>query len=877
MVYDVLGRLTQSYRPTSSTNSTLEYTNYGYQGRTSTVQDPKGYTTTKKSDVTGQPLRLIDPDGSSTTYYTYSPFGAIASIQDPAGNQTTRTYDSLGYLMTASADPDRGSWTYQYDSLGELINLRDAKTVSPNWTQQLTYDALGRPLTRVEIEGTTTWTWGTVAASHEIGRLKQLSGLGDTEANTFDAYGRPASHTQTWNSTNYVVGYAYNTLGKLDTLTYPSTPLSGNAFAVKYGYSNGYLSSLQNYTGGTAGTTFWQLTSGGVNMDPWGHVIDETLGTTTAVRIQSAFDAVTSWINTREVGSGGSGSNLQNLAYQWDLNGNLSQRQDLKQSLTEAFSYDNLNRLQSSTLNGTQNLSVTIDNTGNITQRVEGGVTFPYTYDTTHKHAVDTVGTGGNQTSYAYDANGNMSTRNGYSISWSTSNLPTTINGPSGVSATFSYGPDRQRKQQTAVYNAEGDSGSETTVYVAGLFEVETTPAQTHYKHFVQVPGGTQIIYDLQSVSGTQVTYVTADHLGSGNLLLNSSGTTLINENYSAYGYRRSSNWSGPLSTSSGDYSTISSTTRRGFTDAFHEMIDNLGLIHMNGRVYDPVIGRFLSADPLPGVVCQSQSWNPYSYVRNQPLRLTDPTGLADAPPDTIKSEGQTLAAPPGSEDNPTPQPDTNVTGNNWVPGGPRSSTTPSVTGGNPNPAAGTNGGGNGPQAKPPKQTCMETCMAGKVPGIAQAVKIGAGAGAGAAVGQVFGVGGGLFGAVLGASIAFGSSYLDGHSGSRIGGAAVDAGGNFEMSLLGGKSPFGALVGTAVGSAVPGDDPVGAFGSAILGNTAGAILDSIVNVALGVGTYASEFAALNSSNAYIAAGAAAAGVVAVTVAVGQCMGDCKGK
>lgn len=630
LVYDSVNRVTQEYRPTSATNPTLEYTNYTYQGRTQTVQDPKGYTTKKQFDVIGELLRLTDPDGTSQTNYGYGPFGNLASISDPSGNLTSRSYDALGYQLTGSSDSDRGSWTYQYDSVGELLNLRDAKTVSPSWTQQLTYDGLGRPLTRVETEGTTTWTWGTVAANHEIGQLVQLSGLGDIEAYTFDAYGRTASHTQTWNSTAYAINYAYNTLGKLDTLTYPSTPLSGNRFQVKYAYTNGYLSALQNYTGGTAGTTFWQLTPGTVNMDPWGHVIDETLGTTTAVRIQSAFDAVTSWIGTRQVGSGGSSNNLQSLSYAWDLNGNLSERKDVKQSLTEDFAHDNLNRLQSSTLNGTQNLSVTIDPMGNVTQRVEGGVTYPYTYDTTHKHAVASVGTGGSQTTYGYDGNGNMSTRNGYSISWSTANLPTTVNGAGGVSAAFAYGPDRQRKQQTATYaNAEGDNGTETTTYVAGLFEIETTPAQTHYKHFVQVPGGTQIIYDLQSVSGTQVTYVTSDHLGSGNLLLSSAGTTLINESYSAYGYRRSSNWSGPLATNSADYSTIASTTRRGYTDAFHEMLDNVGLIHMNGRVYDPVIGRFLSADPVVARIGNSQAGNPYSYAQNRPLTLTDPTGLS--------------------------------------------------------------------------------------------------------------------------------------------------------------------------------------------------------------------------------------------------------
>jgi RHS repeat-associated protein len=638
IIYDLVNRPTQRSRPISSSNSNLEYTNYTYQGRTTTVQDPKGYTTTRNSDVLGELLRVIDPDLSSTTYYAYDPFGHLTSIIDPAGNPTTRTYDTLGYLLTGTSDYDRGTWTYQYDSLGELTNLRDAKTSAPSWTQQLTYDWLSRPLTRIEAEGTTTWTWDT--ATNGFGKLAQLSGLGGTEAYTYDAYSRPATHTQTWSSNSYQIGYTYNTIGKLNTLTYPATPLSANPFQVLYGYTNGYLSSVQNYTGGTlTGVPFWELTPGGVNMDPWGHVVDETLGTTAAVRIQSAFDAVTGWINTREVGSGGTGNNLANLAYQWDLNGNLSQRQDVIQGLTEAFNYDNLNRLQTSTLNGTQNLSVAIDNTGNITSQTAYGVTVPYTYDPVHKHGVSTVGTGSTERTYSYDANGNVSaeTNSGtaYSATWTSANQLSGMQlvSPQTQLTTFQYGPDRQRKQQTALYAGDGDGGPEVTTYVAGLFEIETTPAQTHYKHFVQVPGGTQIIYDLQSVSGAQVTYVTSDHLGSGNLLLSSAGTKLINESYAAFGYRRSSNWSAPLASSSGDYTTIASTTRRGYTDAFHEMLDNVGLIHMNGRIYDPVIGRFLSADPINAEVGNSQSGNPYSYVQNRPLTLTDPTGLQSSWP----------------------------------------------------------------------------------------------------------------------------------------------------------------------------------------------------------------------------------------------------
>jgi RHS repeat-associated protein len=61
-------------------------------------------------------------------------------------------------------------------------------------------------------------------------------------------------------------------------------------------------------------------------------------------------------------------------------------------------------------------------------------------------------------------------------------------------------------------------------------------------------------------------------------------------------------------------------------------MLDDLGLVHMNGRIYDPLLGRFLSADlqvQFPGSL---QSYNRYSYVQNNPLTFTDPTGWGFSP-----------------------------------------------------------------------------------------------------------------------------------------------------------------------------------------------------------------------------------------------------
>lgn len=66
--------------------------------------------------------------------------------------------------------------------------------------------------------------------------------------------------------------------------------------------------------------------------------------------------------------------------------------------------------------------------------------------------------------------------------------------------------------------------------------------------------------------------------------------------------------------------------TTRGFTG--HETVDGSDVIHMNARLYDPLLGRFLQADPLIQAPGNLQSWNAYTYVFNNPLRYTDPTGM---------------------------------------------------------------------------------------------------------------------------------------------------------------------------------------------------------------------------------------------------------
>ncbi len=93
---------------------------------------------------------------------------------------------------------------------------------------------------------------------------------------------------------------------------------------------------------------------------------------------------------------------------------------------------------------------------------------------------------------------------------------------------------------------------------------------------------------------------------------------------FDAFGKRRKeAGWSG--SVPAGDWTAIANTSRRAYTE--HEAMDNLNLIHMNGRVQDPLVGRFLSADPFVSAPDVGQSFNRYSYVGNNPLSLIDPSG----------------------------------------------------------------------------------------------------------------------------------------------------------------------------------------------------------------------------------------------------------
>lgn len=596
--YDDLGRPMSTSRPVSDTNSSLQTTTFYYEGLTTRVVDPQSKQTTRTIDPRGDLIRSKDND-NYYQQFDYDAFGGVMRVQDSAGNTLQSSTYNLRGMLTQRIDMDMGTWSFTPDSLGEVTSLTDAKSQ----TSTFQFDLLGRVTTRTEAEGTSTWTWGTSSASKNIGKLASISGPGGySESYTYDSLGRP-SNTSITADTTYQFDYTYNTIGRLDTLTYPTSPVSPR-LKLLYQYNNGYLTQVKDYN--TPSVAYWTANT----LNPRDQVTQATLGN--GIVTNTAFDSVTGLLKTIQSGVGG-GTGVQNLAYTWDLVGNLLSRKDVNQSnLTETFVYDNLYRLDYSQLNAVTNLDVSYAALGNITSKSDVGT---YTYDSTKKHQLVSTSNGW---SFTYDNNGNMLTGRGATITWTSYNYPASVtNG--GVSSQFSYTPNRQYWKQVAQYT----DGTATTIYVGGLLEKVTTASGTDYKHMIMA-GGARIIVSRRTDGQNVTWYSLSDSLGSSSTVTTSAGAVQVALSYAAFGARRGSNWQG--SPTSGEWTNIAGISRRGFSD--HSMLDNVNLIHMNGRIYDPLLGRMMSADPtIPGG--STQSFNRYSYVNNNPLSLTDPSGFA--------------------------------------------------------------------------------------------------------------------------------------------------------------------------------------------------------------------------------------------------------
>ncbi len=591
-IYDPVGRVTQATNPDTSrmlsctsnwVTTTIDANNHRRRetrdayGRLAKVDE---YTSTYSTcDTTaGTPY--------ATTTYQYDVLGNLLSVTDAKGNQSTMSYDSLS-RKTSMHDPDMGNWTYTYDAAGNLTQQTDAKSQAIYFR----YDALNRRAqkdygTQKPGSGDVMYSYDG-ATSNGKGRLTAVQDPAGTVIFYYDTLGRTTRSDKSLDGTTYTTQTSYDTLGRVLTITYPDNAV------VSYAYNSPFL--LRVYEGATNYGLY-----AGYNALGQPGTLTFGNGVVTTYTYSNSGNMTCSQQNFRPCTIKtvlGTNPAYQNLTYGYDSGGNIASITDAVNG-NQTFGYDEINRLTSATgPYGSHTYSY--NEIGNMTfNPLVGNYAYPTSgASSVRPHAVSTAGSN----SYVYDNNGNMISGAGRTLTYDYENRPTSITSNNGVTTTMVYDGDGGRVKKIA--------GTTTVRYIGKLYECENATCVKYI--FV----GDQRIAVKQVTNGL-VDYYHQDHLGSSSVITNgTTGAQEENITYYPYGATRT-NTSGTTPPTDVPYKYTG-----------QELDSSTGLYFYGARYYDATLGRFISADTIVPSAADPQSLNRYSYVRNNPIILTDPTG----------------------------------------------------------------------------------------------------------------------------------------------------------------------------------------------------------------------------------------------------------
>lgn len=344
-----------------------------------TVTDPRGKSKSLYKDANGNLVKVEEFDNSSayTTNYEYNGLNNLTKITDANGNVRNFTYDGLGRRLTAqdlhaSADATFGSWTYTYDDAGNLTSSLDPKNQTINYT----YDNINRQLTEDYTgQGGTETTYAYDSCTNGVGKLCTGTNTGANEAKEYNSLGLIKRDTKTINSTNYISEYTYDRQGNQITLKNPDNSEVKNNYNTagqletvqrKESTDGSYINVVTDFDYGPHGKITYQAYTNG-------SATNSTYDVTKLYRLGTKITTITG------------GTKVQDLAYTYDVNGNITKIIDNSQTnskKTVDYIYDDLNRLISSATTNAVNgqnyyQGYAYDKIGNITYKSDQG-TYKY-------------------------------------------------------------------------------------------------------------------------------------------------------------------------------------------------------------------------------------------------------------------------------------------------------------------------------------------------------------------------------------------------------------------------------------------------------------------------------------------------------------------
>ena len=655
--YDYMGRTLTVTLPDGA--STTKYT---YQGNWTTVVDPAGKWKQYQSDVFGNVVNVVEPDplaspvlttapaspstsgtGILVTSYTYDSLNHLVNVSMPRGSVTqtrTFTYDPVTLRLTSMTSPEtgtsssNGTTSYTYNVDGTLATRTDPK----GQVTAYTYDSYQRPTTVTHgPNATTTYAGQTYNYTYDSGTngWGRLTGVtwGPLVSNNptyIESYGytvagdMSAKGLTVYKSSGQVsIGgsFAYDSEGKLSTLTYPGSGYASAGIVQSYLYDSmsrltgvsdtEAIGTVSGCTPPASGTVTWG--TGGL-YNAAGQLTDlerfAAVGGTCTGFSEGYFNEHWQYnalnqlteVDTSTQSNGYPVSNPNPGAanvfftrYNFSAtqnNGQVMSVDDARQSGANiAYSYDALKRLTKATTAGwTQNIGY--DGFGNITSKdVPSGSAEPtFPGAVSNKNWLAGVG---------YDLNGNALAVNAFQLNYDAENRLATATSGSAVES-YSYDESNRR--------------------------VEKSLGSSDYLYFYGQNGR---LLSIRAVSSSGVTSVVADRVYFGGLLLGSAGTmgsqdvsTLTDRlGTAATGYPYGTDKGNAASNDQPDFATYTKDSTTGFEYA-------------NQRYYSAGLGLFVTADSFEGSgkVKNPSTWNRFAYSLDDPINSFDPSGSITLP-----------------------------------------------------------------------------------------------------------------------------------------------------------------------------------------------------------------------------------------------------
>jgi RHS repeat-associated protein len=658
--YDPLGRAYRSSNPYTSSASLWTKTNFDGLGRplkstfqdgsfstvsyvdnTVLTSDPAGKQRKQVGDALGRLTSVYEPDPANSnqltlvTSYAYNVLDNLTTVTQ--GSQTrTFVYDALGRLSSMTT-PEAGQFCLGtvaggvcqangYDFWGNLIYRTDARGVQASYIYDnlnrllgITYSNLPAGVAPMPNGCATTgsssnnanvcYAYGTSAASHNNGRMTNMTDPSGSEAYVYDQFGNITQLTKTVGSTNYLLSYTYNLGNQLTQITYPS----GRIVQQSVDAIGRLCEVAPSTTGcGTASSPFATglayNVANQVTGFKYGNAVFASFGFSSDRLQLNCIDYST----TNRSGTCTHDATTKfglNYSYQAapGNNGQISGIIDTVDSGRNAtYSYDALYRLVSAVTTGSTSypawgLSETYDRYGNRTQQtaISGcvGITCPQP-----SVAVSATTNHLTASTFTYDASGNMTNDGQNTLVYDgESRTSSATNGSS--SGTYTYDGKGLRVKRASTVSGT----TTTTVYVfsggkvLAEYDNGSLPSAATREY---IYAGGKLIAKID----TATKYYHQDHL-SNRAITDSSGSLVAQMGHFPFG----ESWYN----ASNDKLTFTS----------YERDKESGNDYAKARYYISRLARFSSPDPVSGDPSNPQSWNRYGYVGNDPINLTDPEG----------------------------------------------------------------------------------------------------------------------------------------------------------------------------------------------------------------------------------------------------------